>query len=58
MDRALLFCLQYDPTKKTYAFYAYNVMRLGGIITILFLSIFLFRFWKKENKTQDKGNDL
>lgn len=58
MDRAMLFCLQYDPNKKTYAFYAYNVMRLGGVITILFLGIFLFRFWKKENKTQVKGNDL
>lgn len=58
VDRMVLFCLQYDPNKKTYAFYAFNLMKLGGIITIIFLGIFLFRFWKKENKTQDKGKDL
>ncbi len=54
----VLFCLQYDPNKKTYAFYAFNIMRLGGVITILVLGIFLFRFWRKENKTQIKGNDV
>ena len=58
MDRVLLFCLQYDPNKKTYAFYAFNIMRLGGVITILFLAFYLFRFWRKENKTQIKGNDV
>lgn len=49
MDRALLFCLQYDPNKKTYAFYAFNLMRVGGFITIVILGIILFRFWKNEN---------
>ncbi len=58
VDRMVLFCLQYDPNKKTYAFYAFNIMRLGGVITILVLGIFLFRFWRKENKTQIKGNDV
>jgi protein SCO1/2 len=58
VDRMILFCLQYDPNKKTYAFYAFNIMRLGGVLTIIFLGIYLFRFWRKENKTQFKGNDL
>lgn len=51
LDRMVLFCLQYDPDKKTYAFYAFNLMRLGGILTIIILAIYLFRFWYKENKT-------
>jgi protein SCO1/2 len=49
VDRMVLFCLQYDPDKKTYAFYALNVMRVGGFITFIILGIFLFRFWRKEN---------
>lgn len=48
MDRLLLFCLQYDPNKKTYSFYAYNLMRLGGVLMIIFLVVFFYRFWKSE----------
>lgn len=51
LDRMVLFCLQYDPNKKTYAFYAFNLMRAAGILTIFLLAIYLFRFWYKENKT-------
>jgi protein SCO1/2 len=52
VDRMVLFCLQYDPNKKTYAFYAMNVMRVAGVVTIIFLFIFFFRFWRKENKKE------
>lgn len=52
IDRMVLFCLQYDPQKKTYAFYAYNIMKVGAFITALFLAIFLFSFWRKETKKQ------
>lgn len=45
MDKILLFCLQYDPDKKTYAFYAFNIMRVGAALMALFLMIFLGRFW-------------
>lgn len=47
MDRVLLFCLQYDPNKKTYAFYAYNLMRVGAILIVLVLLIFFFTMWRK-----------
>ena len=49
MDRIVLFCLQYDPDKKTYAFYAYNIMKVGAFIMAFFLIIFLVSFWRKEN---------
>ncbi len=45
MDKILLFCLQYDPDKKTYAFYAFNIMRVAALLTALLLIIFLGRFW-------------
>jgi len=51
MDKVLLFCLQYDPTKKTYAFYAFNIMRVAAGLTALVLIIFLVRFWLS-NKSQ------
>lgn len=50
MDKVLLFCLQYDPDKKTYAFYAYNLMRVGAILITLILGIFFFRMWRKEKQ--------
>ena len=52
LDRMVLFCLQYDPNKKTYAFYAYNLMRVGAILMALILGIFLFRFWRLESRPQ------
>lgn len=59
VDRMVLFCLQYDPNKKTYGFYALNIMRLGGVLTMLFLGIFLFSFWRKEKRKNkiDKDNN-
>jgi protein SCO1/2 len=48
MDKLVLFCLQYDPNKKTYAFYAYNIMRVGAFLTALIMGIFMFRFWRKQ----------
>lgn len=50
VDQALLMCLQYDPDKKTYAFYALNLVRIGGGIMLLVLGFFLFRFWRKESR--------
>lgn len=52
VDRMVLFCLQYDPDKKTYAFYAYNLMKVAAFLMALFLGLFLYNFWRKENKTQ------
>ena len=55
VDRMVLFCMQYDPNKKTYAFYAFNLMRLGALLTAIFLVIYLFLFWRKENNKGKKS---
>lgn len=55
VDRVVLFCLQYDPDKKTYAFYAFNIMRVGAFLLVIILIIFFVRFWRKENS---KRKDL
>lgn len=48
VDRMMLFCLQYDPKKKTYAFYAFNIMRVVASSAAVLLLIFLARFWWRE----------
>ena len=48
IDQALLFCFQFNPAKNKYTLYAYNIMRLGGALTILFLGLFLGIVWKND----------
>ena len=52
MDRLVLFCLQYDPNKKTYSFYAYNLMRVVALLFAIGLGLFLFKFWRRERQAQ------
>ena len=48
IDRVLLYCYHYDPVGKKYALMATNVMRLGGIATVVGLGFFLGLLWFKE----------
>ena len=57
IDKFALFCFQFDPNKNKYTLYAYNLMRLGGAITVIILAIFLFMFWRLQMKnTNTKEN--
>lgn len=53
VDRISLFCFQFDPKKNKYTVYAYNFMKVGGVLTILLLLIFLvpnfYKSIKKDN---------
>lgn len=48
IDRVLLFCYRFNPAQNKYTLYAYNIMRLGGLLTILLLLAFLVPFWLKQ----------
>ena len=50
VDRALLFCFQFDPKRRRYAWYAYNIMRAGGAFSLVFLLCFLLPVWIRESK--------
>lgn len=52
MDRIMLYCMQYDPSKKKYAFYAYNIMSVAAVLTVLIMLFFLGRFWWGQRKTE------
>lgn len=47
-DRVLLFCYRYDPTAGTYSAAILNIMRLGGVVTMLGLGAFLFIMMRRD----------
>lgn len=48
IDRLLLYCFHYDPSAKGYVVMAMNVMKLGGLATMLILGLFLAWMWKRD----------
>jgi protein SCO1/2 len=50
VEQLALFCFQFDPTKNKYTLYAFNIMRIGAGLTVLFLLIFLMPAWMRERK--------
>ena len=50
VDKLILYCFQYDPKKSKYTLYAYNVMRAGGIVTVIFLLGLLVPFWYRQRR--------
>jgi len=47
LNRVLLFCFQYDPVGKKYALYARNIMKAGGVLTIVLLGGLLLVLWRR-----------
>jgi len=54
VDRVLLFCLQYDPNANSYVANAINIMKLGGLLTVLALGTVLLIFWRREGTSQQR----
>lgn len=56
IDKILLFCYHYDPQARGYTLFAERLMRLGGLITLVFLAFFVgilfFREKAKKNREQ------
>ena len=51
-DQVLLFCYRYDATKGHYAPFARNVMRLGGVLTVLLLGGVVAGFFVRDAKNK------
>jgi protein SCO1/2 len=47
-DHALLDCYQYDPATGKYGLIVMNVVRAGGVLTMLVLGIFMFVMFRRE----------
>jgi len=48
LDRIILYCFHYDPDAGGYVLFAGNLMRIGGVITVLIIGTVLFVLWRKE----------
>jgi protein SCO1/2 len=48
LDKIILYCYHYDPDAGGYVLFAGNLMRLGGVITVLILGSLLIILWRKE----------
>jgi len=57
IDRLILSCFHYDPKAGSYVPMAMNIMRLGGVITLVVLIAILGSLWMRESrKHKYKGN--
>jgi protein SCO1/2 len=45
VERAMLYCYSYDPDSRSYVANAVNIMKLGGLVTLMGLSVFLGLLW-------------
>jgi protein SCO1/2 len=54
IDRALLFCYQYDPTSARYSASILKIIRLGGILTILALVAGMLIFRRRDIAARTK----
>ncbi len=50
VDQIILYCFQYDPNANSYVPHAVNLMKLGGVLTILLLGSMLFMYWRRESR--------
>ena len=49
-DKLLLFCFHYDPVSRSYVPFARNLMKAGGLMTVLVMGIFLSFLWRRERR--------
>ncbi|MEX2605581.1 MAG: SCO family protein [Gracilimonas sp.] len=56
LDKVVMYCYQYDPDSGSYVPVAINIMKLGGLATLIILGIFLASLWlhEKRKKTNSK----
>lgn len=50
MDQLILYCYHYDPMTGKYGAIAMNLMRLGGVLTVVLLGTFMVFSFRREGK--------
>jgi protein SCO1/2 len=53
VDSLMLYCFQYDPHKSEYTIAAFRLMKLGGLLTVLVLGIWLGPIWIRSLKAEN-----
>lgn len=55
VDKVVLYCFTYDPSSQSYVPVAINIMKLGGLATVIILGIFLGIFWSRERRSSQSS---
>lgn len=50
VDSLILYCFKYDPTQSKYTLYAFNLVKLGGAVTVLLMVIWLLPVWLRTRR--------
>jgi len=53
LDKVLMYCFTYDPSSQSYVPVAMNIMKLGGLATLIILGIFLCVFRTRERNKKN-----
>ncbi len=48
IDKVLLWCYHYDPQANAYVLFAQNLMKAGGVVTLLILGFVMWRLFRGE----------
>lgn len=55
VESLVLYCFKYDPHTSKYSLYAFNLLKLGGAITILLMMVWLLPVWFRNRKTEQES---
>lgn len=50
LDKILLFCYHYDPDAGSYVVFAGNLMRVGGVVTLIAMVTLVGLLWRRERR--------
>lgn len=51
IDKVIMFCYTFDPDSRSYVASAINIMKLGGVITLLLIGALLGILWYRERNS-------
>ncbi|PKK83134.1 MAG: SCO family protein [candidate division Zixibacteria bacterium HGW-Zixibacteria-1] len=54
IDRLILYCYHYDPSAGSYTIFAANIMKLGGLATLVLLGALIFFLWLKGSRKKTR----
>jgi protein SCO1/2 len=58
MDQVFLYCFRYDHAANSYVLHATNLMKGGGVLTLIALGSVLVIFWRRERQDQRERQNL
>ena len=50
VDQLVLYCFHYNPTKSKYTLAAFQIMKVGGGLTVLLLALWLLPLWYRSRR--------